>query len=58
MIVGVTGGTGFIGKSLILRHIQEGDGVRLLSRNPGHESKLSKSLGAGEYFFLLCVSQP
>jgi len=44
MIVGVTGGTGFIGKSLILRHIQEGDDVRLLSRNLGHESKLSKSV--------------
>jgi len=32
MIVAITGGSGFIGKHLVDRHIQQGDQVRLLSR--------------------------
>jgi nucleoside-diphosphate-sugar epimerase len=34
MIIAITGGTGFIGKLLVNRHIQMGDHVRLLSRKP------------------------
>ena len=34
MLIGITGGTGFIGKVLVLRHLAEGDTVRLLSRRP------------------------
>jgi nucleoside-diphosphate-sugar epimerase len=34
MIVGVTGGTGFIGEKLVERHLQQGDSVRVLSRKP------------------------
>ena len=32
MIIAITGGSGFIGKKLVDRHIQQGDQVRLLSR--------------------------
>ncbi len=32
MIVVITGGSGFIGKKLVLRHLERGDEVRLLSR--------------------------
>mgnify|MGYP006411780937 FL=1 len=32
MIIAITGGSGFIGKLLVDRHIQQGDQVRLLSR--------------------------
>lgn len=32
MIVAITGGTGFIGKALVLRHLELGDEVRVLSR--------------------------
>lgn len=32
MIVAITGGTGFIGKRLVLRHLARGDVVRVLSR--------------------------
>ena len=32
MIIAITGGSGFIGKLLVNRHIQQGDQVRLLSR--------------------------
>ena len=34
MEVAITGGSGFIGKLLVDRHIQQGDNVRLLSRKP------------------------
>ena len=34
MIIAITGGSGFIGKQLVNRHIQQGDQVRLLSRKP------------------------
>lgn len=33
MIVVITGGSGFIGKNLVLRHIEKGDEVRLICRN-------------------------
>jgi nucleoside-diphosphate-sugar epimerase len=32
--VAVTGGTGFIGRKLVLRHLEAGDSVRVLSRRP------------------------
>ncbi len=32
MIVAITGGTGFIGRRLVLRHLDQGDQTRLLSR--------------------------
>lgn len=34
MIISITGGTGFIGKGLLLRHLAQGDTVRVLSRRP------------------------
>lgn len=34
MIVAITGGTGMIGRRLIRRHLERGDEVRVLSRNP------------------------
>ena len=34
MIVAITGGTGFVGSGLVLRHLAMGDIVRLLSRQP------------------------
>ena len=34
MIVALTGGSGFVGKGLVLRHLAMGDIVRLLSRQP------------------------
>lgn len=42
MIVGITGGTGFIGKVLVLRHLTEGNTVRLLSRYPRIDLGLPK----------------
>lgn len=44
MIVGITGGTGFIGTSLLLRHIAIGDTVRLLSRRSIHAIALPNSV--------------
>ena len=40
MRIAITGGTGFIGRSLVLRHIAAGDAVRVLSRRPGSQSGL------------------
>lgn len=40
MIVAITGGTGFIGKKLVLRHLARGDRVRVLSRRLQSESEL------------------
>jgi nucleoside-diphosphate-sugar epimerase len=37
MIIAITGGSGFIGKQLVNRHIHRGDQVRLLSRKPALE---------------------
>jgi nucleoside-diphosphate-sugar epimerase len=45
MEVAITGGSGFIGKLLVDRHIEQGDNVRLLSRKPP-----SKNIKA-QYFF-------
>jgi len=38
MIVAITGGTGFIGRKLVLRHLAQGDEVRVLSRSTAVES--------------------
>lgn len=34
MIVAITGGTGFIGRRLVMHHVANGDEVRVLSRSP------------------------
>lgn len=44
MLVGITGGTGFIGKALVLRHLATGDTVRVLSRRSGNKTVLPKSV--------------
>lgn len=44
MIVAITGGTGFIGKVLVQRHLALGDEVRVLSRRPSAESGLPDSV--------------
>lgn len=38
MIIGITGGSGFIGKRLVQRHLARGDNVRVLTRNPSDNS--------------------
>ncbi len=43
MNVGITGGTGFIGRKLLLRHLERGDHVRVLSRRPLVETGLPDS---------------
>jgi nucleoside-diphosphate-sugar epimerase len=40
VIVAITGGTGFIGRQLVLRHLQRGDEVRVLTRRPPRECGL------------------
>lgn len=40
MIVAITGGTGFIGRKLVLRHLDSGDEVRVLSRHAFERSGL------------------
>lgn len=44
MLVGITGGTGFIGRVLILRHLALGDTVRLLSRRSPYDMALPDSV--------------
>lgn len=44
MLVGITGGTGFIGSVLIQRHIVAGDTVRLLTRRSSDDTALSNSV--------------
>jgi nucleoside-diphosphate-sugar epimerase len=44
MIVAITGGTGFIGRKLVLRHLERGDEVRVLSRRTQEESELPDSV--------------
>lgn len=44
MIVAITGGTGFIGKKLVLRHVKQGDEVRVLSRRKAADSGLPDSV--------------
>src|SRR4051812_28239212 len=38
MNVAITGGTGFVGRSLVMRHLDSGDSVRVLSRRPGNQT--------------------
>lgn len=49
MIVGITGGTGFIGRNVALRHLARGDRVRVLSRRPvtgfGMQDSVQSCLG-------------
>lgn len=44
MIVAITGGTGFIGKKLVLRHLALGDEVRVFTRRPPGKSGLPDSV--------------
>ena len=44
MIAAITGGTGFIGRKLVLRHLARGDEVRVLSRRAPSESGLPDSV--------------
>jgi nucleoside-diphosphate-sugar epimerase len=44
MIVAITGGSGFIGRKLVMRHLEQGDEVRLLSRHPPEKSELPDSV--------------
>lgn len=44
MLVGITGGTGFIGRVLLLRHLAAGDTVRLLSRRSIYDMALPDSV--------------
>lgn len=44
MIIAITGGTGFIGRKLVLRHLERGDEVRVLSRNSPSEAGLPDSV--------------
>ena len=37
MEVAITGGTGFIGRALVLRHLAAGDTVRVLSRRSSNQ---------------------
>jgi nucleoside-diphosphate-sugar epimerase len=40
MNVAITGGTGFIGRALVMRHLAAGDAVRVLSRRPSSQNGL------------------
>lgn len=40
MLVGITGGTGFVGRGLVLQHLAAGDSVRLLSRRSVKDIRL------------------
>jgi len=44
MIVAITGATGFIGRRLIMRHLNQGDKVRVLSRRSTSEAGLPNSV--------------
>ena len=44
MIVAITGGSGFIGRGLVMRHLERGDEVRVLSRRPPEKSGLPDSV--------------
>ena len=42
-IVGITGATGFIGRQLLMRHLAQGDTVRVFSRRSGNAIELPKN---------------
>jgi nucleoside-diphosphate-sugar epimerase len=44
MIVAITGGSGFIGRKLVMSHLEQGDEVRVLSRRPPEKSGLPDSV--------------
>jgi len=44
MIVAITGGTGFIGRGLVLRHLEKGDTVRVLTRQNANDAGLPDSV--------------
>jgi nucleoside-diphosphate-sugar epimerase len=44
MIVSITGGTGFIGRPLVERHLEAGDTVRVLTRRAPSQVSLGKSV--------------
>lgn len=44
MIVSITGGTGFIGRKLVMRHLDQGDSVRVLSRRSYSEIEMPDSV--------------
>lgn len=44
MIVAITGGTGFIGRKLVQRHVERGDEVRVLTRRPPHAAGLPEEV--------------
>ncbi|HKB60708.1 MAG TPA: NAD-dependent epimerase/dehydratase family protein [Gallionellaceae bacterium] len=46
MIVAITGGTGFIGRKLVERHLARGDAVRVLTRRPVHQGDLPAGVAA------------
>ncbi len=45
MIIAVTGGTGFIGRRIVQRHLDAGDTVRLLTRRSSDEIRVGGSIG-------------
>ncbi len=44
MKIAITGGTGFVGKKLVLKHLEKGDSVRVLTRKPGKDSGMPKAV--------------
>lgn len=44
MLVGITGGTGFVGRALALRHIEEGHAVRVISRRMQRDAGFCESI--------------
>jgi nucleoside-diphosphate-sugar epimerase len=44
MEIAVTGGTGFVGKKLVLKHLKNGDSVRVLTRKSGKDIDLPKQV--------------
>lgn len=44
MKIAITGGTGFVGKKLVLKHLENGDSVRVLTRKSGKYSDLPKAV--------------